>query len=62
MLIRNQMDITAFNQKFFRPSCSHALNLRFSTSEFFHPYYEKTYDQIKVPKELTTTPEVTILN
>lgn len=62
MLLRNQMDKTAYHQRFFRPSCLLALNLRFETSEFFDPYYEKTHDQILVPSELIRTPNNTLLN
>lgn len=62
MLLRNQVDQTAYHQKYFRPSCLPALNLRFETSEFFHPYYEKTHDQVSVPADLTSTPEETLLN
>lgn len=62
VLLRNQMDITAYHQKYFRPSCLPALNLKFPTSEFFHPFYEKTHDQILVPTELTRTPEDTLIN
>lgn len=60
--LRNQMDTTAYNQTYFRPSCSPALNLRVKTSDFFDPYYEKTYEQIQVPAALTRTPEETLLN
>lgn len=56
------MDKAAYHQRFFRPSCLPALNLGFGTSEFFHPYYEKTHNQILVPTELTRTPEDTLLN
>lgn len=60
--LRNQMDESAFNQTYFRPSCSPVLNLRVKTSDLFNPYSEKTYDQIQVPATLTRTPEETILN
>ncbi len=62
MLIRNQSDITSYHQKYFRPSSLQALNLRYVTSEFFLPFYEKSYGQIQLPKELTTNSEETILN
>ncbi|MEH7381213.1 hypothetical protein V7138_12200 [Bacillus sp. JJ1533] len=59
---RNQMDITTYHQKYFRPSCMKALNLRFSDWKFFDPYYEKTHDQIQLPPELTKTLEETLIN
>ncbi|TDK61808.1 hypothetical protein E2K98_13065 [Bacillus salipaludis] len=62
MLLRNQMNLTDYHQKYFRPSCLPALNLRFNTWESFSPYYDKTYDQIIVPIELTRTPDDTLLN
>lgn len=62
VLLRYQMDTTAYHQKYFRPSSLPALNLRLDTSDFFLPYYEKTHDQIQVPAELTKTPEDTLLN
>ncbi|MDR4985368.1 hypothetical protein CN491_07130 [Bacillus cereus] len=62
MLKHNQQDITSYPQKYFRPSCLKALNLRFSNWEFFAPYYNKTQKEIQVPTELTRTPEDTLLN
>ncbi|PGY11122.1 hypothetical protein [Bacillus sp. AFS031507] len=62
MLQRNQMDITTYHQKYFRPSCLQALNLRFDTPEFYSLFSEKAHDQIKLPSELTITPEETLLN
>jgi hypothetical protein len=59
---RNRMDITSYHQKYFRPSCLKALNLRFENWEFFSPFSEKTHDQIKLPPKLTRTPEDTIIN
>lgn len=59
---RNLMDITSYHQRFFRPSCLPALNLRFNNWEFFSPYYEKTPEQIELPSSLTKTPEDTIIN
>ena len=56
------MDKTSYHQRFFRPSCLPALNLRFTFWEFIQPYSEKTHDQIQVPAELTKTPEDTLLN
>ena len=62
VILRNQMDQVTYHQKYFRPSSLPVLNLRFTSSDFFHPYYEKSYDQIQVPMELTKTPEDTLLN
>jgi hypothetical protein len=62
VLQRNQLDINTYHQKYFRPSCLPALNLRFDTWESFSPYYDKKIDQIQIPTELTYTPEDTILN
>jgi len=59
---RNQMEITSYHQKYFRPSRLKALNLRFDSSEFYSLFSEKTHDQIKLPPELTRTPEDTLLN
>ncbi len=56
------MDMTSYHQKYFRPSCLKALNLRFDNWEFFSPFSEKAHDQINLPPELTRTPEDTILN
>lgn len=50
------------HQKYVRPSCLPALNLRFQTYEFFKPYYEKSYDQISIPDVLTSTPKDTLIN
>ncbi|MDF2858145.1 MAG: hypothetical protein K0Q87_3996 [Neobacillus sp.] len=59
---RNRGDMTAYHQKYFRPSCLKALNLRFDHSEFYSLFFEKTYDQIQLPYELTRTPEDTLIN
>lgn len=52
------------SSKIFPPilSCLPALNLRFTNYNFFDPYYDKTYEQIEVPADLTQSPEDTILN
>ncbi len=60
--MRNQNDMASYHQKYFRPSCLKALNLRFSNWEFWTPYYDKTHDQIKLPPKLTKTPEETLNN
>lgn len=62
MNVRNQKDHNAYNQMYFRPSCMPALNRKVISSNFFDPYYEKTYSHIQVPATLTRTPEETILN
>ena len=56
------MDSVSSHQRFFRPSCLPALNLRFAKWTFFQPYDGKTFDQINVPLELTRTPEDTVIN
>jgi hypothetical protein len=61
-MLRNQMDIKMYHQKYFRPSCLPALNLRLNSYKFFEPFYDKTHDQIQLPKELTNTAEDTIIN
>lgn len=62
VLYRDQMDINTYHQRYFRPSCLQALNLRFATWEFFSHYYDKTYDQIQIPSELVKTPEDALMN
>lgn len=62
MFRQNQKEIKSYHQKYFRPSCLRALNLRFSTWDFFAAFYDKTHDQIKIPPQLTITPEDTVLN
>jgi hypothetical protein len=56
------MDKTSYHQRFFRPSCLPALNVKFNNWKFFAPYYDKTYDEIQLPPELTRTPEGTLIN
>lgn len=56
------MESISYHQRFFRPSCLPALNLRFAKGDFFQPYYDKTYDQINVPVELAWTPEDMVIN
>lgn len=62
MWIRNQMDISEYNHKHFRPSCLPSLNLRFASWDLFGPNYEKPHDQIQIPTEWNRTPEDTVLN
>ncbi len=59
---RNEMDLNSFHQKYFRPSCLKALNLRLDNWKFYSLFSEKTHDQIQLPPELTRTPEDTLLN
>ncbi|MEH7385374.1 hypothetical protein V7147_08200 [Bacillus sp. JJ1521] len=59
---QNQKDITSYHQKYFRPSCLKALNLKFNNWKFWTPFYDKTHDQIQLPPELTRTPEDTLIN
>ncbi|MCF6137698.1 hypothetical protein [Pseudalkalibacillus berkeleyi] len=49
------------NQKFFRPSCNQALNVRFNYS-FFDPYYKKEPTEIVLPQYLMATPDDAIIN
>lgn len=56
------MDTSSYHQKYFRPSCLKALNLKFNNWKFWTPYYDKTHDQIQLPQELTKTPEDTLIN
>lgn len=62
MVLRKEKEEAARNQKYFRPSSLHALNLRFSDWTFFDEYYDKSYDQIHLPAQLTKTPEDTVIN
>lgn len=61
-MLRNQIDLKEYHQKYFRPSCLHALNLGLNSYKFFDPFYNKTYDQIQLPTQLTNTPEDTLIN
>ncbi|WML48013.1 hypothetical protein RCG23_22405 [Neobacillus sp. PS3-34] len=56
------METKSINEKYFRPSRLRALNTRNMNFEFFNPYFEKTYDEIFLPAELTVSPEDTIVN
>jgi len=56
------METSEYHQKYFRPSCMPALNLRLKNFKLFDPYYEQTHNQIQLPTELTRTPEDTVLN
>lgn len=58
---QNQMDINSIHQKYFRPSCLRALNVRFG-GEFYSHFSEKPHDQINLPPEWLRTPEETLLN
>ncbi len=62
LLKRGQIDSASYHQKYFRPSCLKALNLRFDSWEYFAPFYEKSHDQIRLPSDWTKTPENTLLN
>ncbi|WP_088070653.1 hypothetical protein [Gottfriedia luciferensis] len=61
-MIRNQLDLNTFHQKYFRPSCLQALNLRLNSYKFFEPFYHQTYDQIQLPSYLTEKPDETLIN
>ncbi|MFD0048137.1 hypothetical protein ACFVHQ_02155 [Actinomycetes bacterium NPDC127524] len=58
----NNISQSAYHQKYFRPSCSPALNLRFASFDFFQPYFDKKPNEIILPAELANTPENTLLN
>ncbi|MFC0474942.1 hypothetical protein ACFFHF_06590 [Robertmurraya beringensis] len=58
---QNQMEISSIHQKYFRPSCLKALNVRFG-GEFYSLFSEKPHDQIHLPPEWLRTPEDTLLN
>lgn len=49
-------------EKYFRPSCLSILNNRVMDSQFFDPYYEKSYGEMVLPTSLMNSPENTIIN
>lgn len=49
-------------EKYFRPSRLPIKNTLFKNTQFFDPYYEVNYKEIKLPATLTRNPEETILN
>lgn len=49
-------------EQYFRPSCLPVLNTRISDFQFFNPYFEKTFHEIKFPPSMMDSPETTILN
>jgi hypothetical protein len=49
-------------EKYFRPSCIPIKNTSLKDFQFFDPYYEKSYKEVKLPATLTRTPDETILN
>jgi len=49
-------------EKYFRPSCLPIKNTLINNFQFFDPYYEKNYKEIKLPATLNRTPDQTILN
>ncbi|WP_458413797.1 hypothetical protein ACNQFZ_02550 [Schinkia sp. CFF1] len=61
---RNQNSLinTRDVEKYFRPSRIPIKNTLVNNIQFFNPYYEKSYNKIKIPATLTRTPDVTVLN
>jgi hypothetical protein len=61
---RNQTSLirTREVEKYFRPSTLPIKNTLVKNSQFFDPYYEKNYKEIKLPASLTRTPDETVLN
>jgi hypothetical protein len=61
---RNQTSLigTRDTEKYFRPSRLPIKNTLVKNSQFFDPYYEKNYKEIKIPATLTRTPDETVLN
>ncbi|WP_404468411.1 hypothetical protein [Sutcliffiella horikoshii] len=61
---RNQTSLITNNdaEKYFRPSCLPIKNTLFENTQFFDPYYELNYKEIKLPATLTRNPDETILN
>lgn len=49
-------------EKYFRPSCFPIKNTIIKDFQFFEPYYEKNFKEIKLPITLIRTPDKTILN
>lgn len=49
-------------EKYFRPSRLPIKNTHINNFEFFNPYYEQNYNEIKLPATLTRTPDGTVLN
>ncbi|MEA3320680.1 MAG: hypothetical protein U9Q88_11685 [Bacillota bacterium] len=63
-VVRNQTSIITNSdvEKYFRPSHLPIKNTFFKSTQFFDPYYELSYKEIKLPATLTRTPDETILN
>jgi len=61
---RNQISLirTRDTEKYFRPSCLPIKNTLVKNYQFFDTYYEKNYNEIKLPAQLNRTPDETILN
>lgn len=53
---------TSDPEKYFRPSCIPIKNTLLKDFQFFDPYYEKSYKEVKLPAALTRTADETILN
>lgn len=61
---RNQSSLISARdaEKYFRPSCLPIKNTLIKDFQFFDPYYEKNYKEIKLPATLNRTPDQTVLN
>ncbi|GKU83946.1 hypothetical protein [Niallia sp. NCCP-28] len=61
---RNQSSLISARdaEKYFRPSCLPIKNTLIKDFQFFDPYYEKNYKEIKLPATLNRTPDQTLLN
>ncbi|WP_421383330.1 hypothetical protein ACOJQI_02785 [Bacillus salacetis] len=61
---RNQVSFirTRDVEKYFRPSTLPIKNSLVKNYQFFDTYYEKSYNEINLPAQLTRTPDETILN
>ncbi|MHC0039127.1 hypothetical protein [Pseudoneobacillus sp. C159] len=49
-------------EKYFRPSCLPIKNTLIASYQFFDPFYDKNYDEIKLPASIIRTPDETVLN
>ncbi|NEU32003.1 hypothetical protein GN156_14665 [bacterium LRH843] len=61
-LVYSRVNHEKINEKYFRPSCYPALNVRIDQFSFFDPYFDKDVSEFILPSRLMKTPEDTILN
>ncbi|NHC18660.1 hypothetical protein G6554_10305 [Bacillus sp. MM2020_4] len=61
---RNQTSLISNRdaEKYFRPSSLPIKNTHIKNFQFFDPYYDKNYKEIKLPASLSRTPDETVLN